>query len=579
MLKDQYQNWLQEEKSLLWNIYNCLLKARASQEDASHVQETIDRLEELFLLVIVGEFNSGKSAFINALLEQKILEEGPTPTTDRINILKYGQEASSREINNLRLTHFPLEFLKNVNIVDTPGTNSIAREHDELTVNFIPQSDFIVFVMSVDRPLTDSEREFLELISLKWKRKILFLLNKIDAKEQAEIDAILAYLRTEAQKILRLEPLIFPVSVKQAFQGKAAQDDALVQQSGFREVERYLFDALNEEERVRLKLLNPIYTVQPICQTARETLQEKLAVISEDMRRLQHVEKQLAYTQEDLKESSARFILKVENILLDLRNRAYDFVDEFLQLRNIWDITSKEKTELQFNQMVVKDSSQQIEDVLTDAADWMVKKSMKAWDDTLTAYKQQLNSDLYRDKIVGEVGGQFAYDRDNIYKGVIKEARRRIASFDYQQESRQILKTFQNAMIHFAAAEVGAIGIGAILVSIFTTLFLDLTGILASGVLVTAGFYILPRKRRQAKEAFNLRIQELITDLKQSIAQEFDDYMHVTFEQISETLSPVDRFCRVEHDELEAATRELTTLSAQLTGLQHTITSSLESRS
>ena len=576
LLKEHYQNWLQEEKSLLWNIYNCLLKTGAPREETAHVQETIDRLEELFLLVVVGEFNSGKSAFINALLEQKILEEGPTPTTDRINILKYGTEPRSRIVNNLRLTHFPLEFLKNVNIVDTPGTNSIVQEHDELTMNFIPQSDFIIFVMSVDRALTDSERDFLELISLKWKRKVLFLLNKIDTKDQAEIDVILSYLRTEAKKILGLEPLIFPVSVKQAFQGKSTQNDALLQQSGFAAVERYLFDALNEEERIRLKLLNPMYTVRPICQTAQETLQEKLSVISEDMRRLQLMEKQLRYTQEDLKESSARFILKVENILLDLRNRAYDFVDDFLQLRNIWDITSKEKAELQFNQMVVKDSSQQIEDVLTDAADWMVKKSMKAWDDTLNAYKQQLNQDLYQDKILGEVGGQFAYDRDKIYKGVIQEARKRITSFDYQQESRKILKTFQNAMIHFAAAEVGAIGIGAVLVSVFTTLFLDITGILASGVLVTAGFFILPRKRRQAKEAFNLRIQELITDLKASISREFDDYMQVTFEQISETLSPVDRFCRVEHDELEAAAKELTTLNTQLTALQQTITSLLD---
>ena len=179
-------------------------------------------------------------------------------------------------VDNLRLTTFPLDFLKNVNIVDTPGTNSIVQEHDELTLNFIPKSDFVVFVISVDRPLSESEREFLELISLKWKRKVLFLLNKTDTKEPHDIQKVIAYLRHEVANILGIDPKIFPVSVKHAFQAKTTHDEALLQTSGFASLETYLFDALNEDERVRLKLLNPIYTVQPICQTVRTELQEKL---------------------------------------------------------------------------------------------------------------------------------------------------------------------------------------------------------------------------------------------------------------------------------------------------------------
>lgn len=571
LLKDQYQNFLHQEKSLLWKIHSCLVKTGAQQTEITHIQEAIERLDELFLLVIVGEFNSGKSAFINALLEKKVLEEGPTPTTDLINIVKYGDEPVSRVIENHQVTKFPLEFLKNVNIVDTPGTNSIMKEHDELTMNFVPHADFVIFVISVDRPLSDSEREFLELISIKWKRKVLFLLNKIDTKEEEDIDQIVEYLRREGATILGIAPVVFPVSVTQAYKAKIAGDNEMLKASRFGRVEEYISEALNEEERVRLKLLNPLYTVQPICQHTKVTLQKKLDIISEDMRRLEHIEKQLEYTEQDLKESYSRFMLKVENILLDLRNRAYDFVDEFLQVKNIMDITSKEKTELRFNQMVVKDSSQEIEDVLTEAADWMVKKSIRIWDDTLDYYKQQLKPDVYGDKIVGEVGGKFVYDRDKIYQGVIKEARAKITAFDYQQESRKILKTFQDAMLRFAAAEVGAIGIGAVLVSIFSTVFLDITGILFSGAIVTAGFFILPRKRRQAKEEFDVRIQELITDLRTNVSREFDDYMHATFEQIWETTRPVSRFCKVEYDELQRNSQELAELATALDSLQHDI--------
>lgn len=579
LLKDQYQEFLQAEKTLLWNIHNCVLKTGAQETDVTHLQDAISRLDELFLLVVVGEFNSGKSAFINALVEEKVLEEGPTPTTDMINMLKYGEEQSTRVVDNLRVTKFPLDFLKNVNIVDTPGTNSIVQEHDELTMNFIPKADFVVFVMSLDRALTDSEREFLELISIKWKRKLLFLLNKIDtATNEKDIQKVVSYLQREGKNILGIEPIIFPVSVKLAFEGKETNDKEVLQQSRFSELERYIFDALNEKERVRLKLLSPLYTAQPICRNIMEELEEKLRVIAEDMQRLQHIETQLSYTKDDLKDSYSRFILQVENILLELRNRAYDFVEDFLQLRNIWNIASKEKTEKQFDEKVVKDSSEQIEEVLTEAADWTVKKSVKTWDDILDYYKQQLHRDTHRDKIIGEIGGQFAYDRDKIYRSVIKEARTKIKAFDFQQESQKILKAFQNAMIHFAATEVSAIGIGAVLVLIFEALFLDITGILASGVLVTAGFFILPRKRRQAKEAFNTRIQELIADLKHNISLQFDEYMRATFEQIKETISPFERFCRAEHDELESAREELLALTQKLNTLQHEIQQHLEAK-
>ena len=571
LLHEQYQEQLNQEKTLLWEIHACLLKTGADQGDLAKIKDAVEGLDELFLLVIVGEFNSGKSAFVNTLLGQKVLEEGPTPTTDLINILKHGDEPGSRVLDNLRVTRFPLELLKTVNIVDTPGTNSILKEHDELTLNFIPKADFVIFVISADRPLSDSEREFLEIISIKWKRKVLFLLNKIDTKSAKDVEIILEYLRREAAKILGIEPQIFPVSVRQAFEALAANDRKFLETSRFEALEQYLDEALNESERIRLKLQNPANIVLPICLLEQKELRQKLDVVAEDRRKLQQIDKQLAYTRDDLKENYSRFLLRVENILLDLRNRAYDFVDDFLQLRNIWDITSKEKAQQQFHEQVVKDSSEQIEDVLTEAADWLVKKSMRIWDDTLETYKQQLNPNIYRGKVIGEIGGQFVYDRDKIYQGVIRDARSKIKEFNYQQESQNILKTFQNALIHFAAAEVGALGIGTILISMLSGLFLDITGFVAATTIATAGLFILPRKRKQAKEQFNGRIQALIAELKGNVGREFDDYMENTLTQIKETISPVDRFCRAEQEELEQGQQELVTLLARLEEFQRSI--------
>jgi hypothetical protein len=135
---------------------------------------TFRQLDELFLLVIAGEFNSGKSAFINALVGRQLLPEGVTPTTNQIHLLKYGQEvAQIPGAKGVIIQTAPVDTLRNVNIVDTPGTNAIMREHEALTAEFIPRSDLVLFLTSVNPdqkkapwPMIASD----SLIPLAWLR-------------------------------------------------------------------------------------------------------------------------------------------------------------------------------------------------------------------------------------------------------------------------------------------------------------------------------------------------------------------------------------------------------------------------
>ncbi|HUV15216.1 MAG TPA: dynamin family protein, partial [Pelolinea sp.] len=131
----------------------------------SLIKDLLLQLDDLFLIVVAGEYNSGKSAFINALLGQEFLKTGVTPTTSDITILRYGKEKQSQKISaGQTVLELPAPLLKGVSIVDTPGTNAIQREHEVLTTDFIPRSDLVIFITSVDRPFTESERVFLETI-------------------------------------------------------------------------------------------------------------------------------------------------------------------------------------------------------------------------------------------------------------------------------------------------------------------------------------------------------------------------------------------------------------------------------
>ncbi|KPV52990.1 dynamin, partial [Kouleothrix aurantiaca] len=120
--------------------------ADVAPADNRTLDDTIAHLDELFLLVIAGEFNSGKSSFINALLGDKVVTEGVTPTTDRITLLRYAAEPGEHNVEEFLMERgFPADVLKRLTIVDTPGTNAIIRRHEELTREFIPRSDLVLF--------------------------------------------------------------------------------------------------------------------------------------------------------------------------------------------------------------------------------------------------------------------------------------------------------------------------------------------------------------------------------------------------------------------------------------------------
>src|ERR687894_631623 len=181
ILDERWRRITDRERAILERLAGFLEDFGSPSEDVSLVRQKLLDIEELFLLVIVGEFNSGKSAFINALLgEDELSREGVTPTTDRITVLKHGEEAVERERREgiLEKEH-PNDFLREVAIVDTPGTNAIIRHHEELSRGFVPRSDLVLFVTSSDRPFTESEREYLELIR-DWGKKIVLVVNKVD---------------------------------------------------------------------------------------------------------------------------------------------------------------------------------------------------------------------------------------------------------------------------------------------------------------------------------------------------------------------------------------------------------------
>src|SRR5680860_839749 len=287
VLSDRQHELAQLELAAFDRLSLLLDSFPATDEDRQRITEAKDRLQALFLLVVAGEFNSGKSAFINALIGAEIMPEGVTPTTALINLLVYGDQPGERMLADGSIERtYPAPFLEDITVVDTPGTNAIVREHEALTQHFVPNADIVFFVTSADRPFTESERVFMEDIR-EWGKKIVVIVNKIDLLKDAEdVREVITFVEQNIARLLGFEPVVFPVSSMLAQQANElairnpGESARLWDASRFGVVDEFIYSTLDEQGRIQLKLLSPLGTAEYLSNRYLEVTGSRLQVLN-----------------------------------------------------------------------------------------------------------------------------------------------------------------------------------------------------------------------------------------------------------------------------------------------------------
>lgn len=158
----------ESEIRLLTDIGTTLAEmGEAAQQDRRRLLDVAQDLRDMFyLVVIIGEFNAGKSTFINALLGDNLLPVGITPTTEVIELIRYGEVANRKPVmreDGIREWTHPNTGAPGVALVDTPGTGSVFQKHEKTAKSFLHRSDLVVFVVSAKRAFAETERLYLEL--------------------------------------------------------------------------------------------------------------------------------------------------------------------------------------------------------------------------------------------------------------------------------------------------------------------------------------------------------------------------------------------------------------------------------
>jgi small GTP-binding protein len=554
LLTKSQKDLLSQERELLNKIQITLVEYGVQDTDQKALEESIRQLDDFFLLVVVGEFNAGKSAFINALLGEKLLKEGVTPTTTKVNILRFGETKQSMAVSeNLESLSLNTPLLKEISIVDTPGTNAIIREHEQITSLFVPRSDLILFVTSADRPYTESEKVFLEHIQ-SWGKKVVLVINKIDILQTPEaLEEIEEFVRENVKKLLKTEPVIFPVSAKLALEAKSGQP-GLWAESRFEALEEYIQNTLDEKSRLKLKLLNPLGVGKRLSDQYREFYRDRVKLLNEDLSLIQDIEDQLKIFQRDMLDSFEMRLSDIIKILLEMEQRGEDFFSEYIRLARIPDLIKKDKIQAIYEKEVVADVPDQVERKVTAIIDWLVDANLRQWQaitDHIADGRQK-----HKGRMVGNIGS-FIYDRERLISSIRDEANRVIETYDKAHEADQIARRSQNAVAAAAAIGAGAVGLGTLVAILASTVATDVTGILLAGVMAALGLFIIPTRRRNAKKEMRQKVRTMRDQLTRSLGNHFREEIDRSLQEIRDTINPYTRFVRSENEKNQQALETL----------------------
>jgi hypothetical protein len=376
-----------------------------------------------------------------------------------------------------------------------------------------------------------------------------------------------AFIADNARALLGFTPEIFPVSARQALRAKISSDGKdLLAASRFEVLERYIVATLDQKERVRLKLLNPLGVGAHLVDKYRELIDGRLGLLKDDFSTIEDIEAQLNVYSEDMNRDFRYRLSDVDNVLHEFESRGVEFFDETMRLARVFDLINKSKLKADFERQVVADTPRLIEGRVTEVIDWMVSSDLRQWHAVMDHLERRRSQ--HAERIVGQVGGTFDYDRARLLETVGRAAQRAIDSYDKETEANRLAESVQMAVAGTALVEVGAIGLGTIVTLLATTTLADVTGILTASAVAVLGLFVIPARRREAKKELREKIEAMRLQLVNTLTGQFDRELERSLHRIQEAIAPYTRFIRAERDRLTGVRNDLSRIDESLARLR-----------
>jgi GTPase SAR1 family protein len=549
-----------------------LLKLTADMQREPVMLDTIQNLlkdvREPLLFVVVGEVKAGKSSLLNALFGQEFCKVDVLPATDRVYIFKHGSREESVDVSaQVTERYQPIAFLENFNIVDTPGTNTMVAEHQEITENFIPRADLVLFVFSVVNPWGASAWELLKFVNQKWLKNVVFVLQQADLREPNEIEVIENHLRDTANEKLGFPPPIFAVSARKALLARTTGKDKtrLWEESRFEPLEEHINLMVDQSRHGLRKLISTCQTATVILSDNGLRVRNILATIVRDEEQLARLEGILAARKEQTLRQIGGFLRGIEQACRRCEAEGQELLERNLSFWRTWRLVfGKSEWQEKFQA--------DLETKMRDLIQPQVENALQLLETDLRSLWPQLQ-DTMENQFEGDARAQvtqtipdFARQRRELLQSIQLTLVERIAGRGMEAQLERMFRETAN-WLRVPAGVAAAGGLVTLIAAMSSAAVADVTGIVAASAFI-AGTLVAFGRRRKILSEYHRQMETKREELVAAIEQQLQHAVDLFYAEIGGVFQPLRAFCsseRKRYDPLLNRVREVEKTFAQLT--------------
>ncbi|MGC1309875.1 MAG: dynamin family protein [Phormidesmis sp.] len=497
------------------------------------IQNLQENINQPFLFVVIGEVKAGKSSFINALLGSgEICEVGADPRTNKVAKIVYAEgEGYSREIkpNELLEIGRPVPILEQIAIVDTPGTNSPFQQHEDITKDFIPNSDLVVFVFFSKNPYTNTAWSLVDYAHREWQKPVIFVLQQADLADDRELQASLEYIQQEAQQRQIPSPRMFSTSAKQAISGE---------DGGFAPIQDFVRDTITGGKGYQLKLTSNIGATEQIVerlsndmQLIRQQLEIDEAVVARIQERLGQGQARSHYEIDALVD---RLMAQYERIIYQLKGEFREGLSIFVLAKRSFLSMFSRKQRIEAWISELKDRAQrELESTLDETS----KEGAKRFLDDIQLLLGQLNAELtvlQNDRLKHT---QIALPVVEYRYEVIEGVKSRIANLlDDKMFIDCLASTADSVGPGVAGGGLLAV-IGGVIAAVTRVVFLDILGSVFLGVGVLFAGGVLVVKRRGLINKMDSELARNRDTFEFTVSEQLNAKLNIIYEEINRSFA------------------------------------------
>ncbi len=551
MVADNYLQLRTELETALSGLLHLSSEMRRDAASLSTLQGLLTDLREPLLFVVVGEVKAGKSSLLNAIFGQEFAKVDVLPATDKVYIFRYAETEATVEVSpHLTERHQPIEFLRDFNVVDTPGTNTIVAEHQTITEAFIPRADLVLFVFSVTNPWTQSAWTLLELVQKRWLKNVVFVLQQADLRDETEIGSIREHLANTAQQKLGFAPPIFAVSARKALAAKnaPAESETLWNESGFGPLEDQINHMVNDSGARMLKLESTERTASLMLNDLAEQVRSSFEMIQRDEEQLERTHAFLQSRKEQTLRQVAGFLRGVEQACRDCADHGTKLIEEKLSFWKTWRlIWSRAQWQHDFQNEVETKLRATVQPQVENAVQLLETDLRSLWPQLQDMIELQFASDS-KHRVTKAIP-DFAQQRRELLQSVQLTLVERIAGKGVEE---RLARMFEESAtwLRVPAGVAAAGGIATVLAAMISASVADVTGIVATSALALGTFFAFSQ-RRKILNAYHKEMDVKRAELTRAIEGQMQHAIELFYKEISTAFQPLAAFCQTERKRYE----------------------------